>query len=76
MPSMKNQLKAMAVLLAVVFFCGCGSDTSNNDVPAAPNTPAIENVNGNLPDSGNSINLNGSQPVDSSRLKDSLKPRS
>jgi hypothetical protein len=59
--------------LTIFMACNSGEETEATD-KAAPNSPAVQNVNGNIPDSGNSINLNNPLPVDSSRVKaDSLK---
>ena len=63
----------MVCSLAVFTACNSGDDAEATD-KAAPNSSPVQNVNGNIPDSANSINLNQSLPVDSSRLKaDSVK---
>jgi PBP1b-binding outer membrane lipoprotein LpoB len=64
--------KLFSVLLGMALLQSC-NNSSETDAKASPNPSNVENVNGNIPDSTNSINLNQSLPVDSSRLKDSLK---
>ena len=56
--------------LAVLASC---SDGTNDGENASPATPGVQNVNGNVPDTQNSINLNGSQQQDSTYIKDSLR---
>ena len=62
----------VTVFISTTVLLACGNDTSNNEVPSSPITPGVQNVNGNLPDSSNTIELNQSLPVDSSRLEDSI----
>ncbi|MGE5519776.1 MAG: hypothetical protein ACM3VS_07615 [Candidatus Dadabacteria bacterium] len=50
-----------------------GNGEVSTDSSSGPNTPGMNNVNGNMPDTSNSINLNGNLPVDSSKLKDSAQ---
>ncbi len=40
--------------------------------PEGPNQPGIPNVNGNIPDTAGTINLDGNAPVDSTGMRDSL----
>ncbi|HUC79637.1 MAG TPA: hypothetical protein VMR70_01925 [Flavisolibacter sp.] len=65
-------MKKLLCLAVVGFILSCGNDKSNESVESAPVTPGIENTDGNLPDSSNSIPLNRTLPVDSSHLNDSL----
>lgn len=55
-PGMKKIFMIMMVAAAVA---GCNSDGngSSSEDTTGSNTPGIENVNGNLPDTTNSINL-------------------
>jgi hypothetical protein len=64
--------KLFAFILGVALLEAC-NNSSETDKAASPNPSNVENVNGNIPDSTNSINLNQSLPVDSSKLKDSSK---
>jgi hypothetical protein len=69
-----NQMKykfGLPVLTLGLIMASCGNDTSDNSVPSSPNTPGVQNVNGSVPDTSNTINLNSKLPVDSSRI-DSL----
>jgi hypothetical protein len=70
---MKGKYFFSAMAAVMLIAAGCGSGQTEPDVPAAPNRPAIENVNGNIPDTSNSMNPDASLPVDSSRIKDSLE---
>lgn len=65
--------KQFFCLLSAVALSACGSNDTTNaaDSPSGPTTPATENVDGNIPDSTNSVNLNEPMPVDSSAVKDS-----
>lgn len=69
--------KNLFVLLAIVFFASCGnsgtttSETDTGSVPGA-GTPAVENVNGNVPDTTNSVQLNKPLPTDT-LAKDSVR---
>lgn len=68
--------KNLFYLLAIAFLSSCGnSGTSKSESDSAtnPSSPAVENVNGNIPDSTNTVPLNGqSLPVDSIS-KDSVR---
>lgn len=59
--------KLLSILFAAAFFASCGSGTDNEDtnVKSAPITPGIDNVNGNIPDTSETIRLNRPLPVDS-----------
>ena len=66
--------KLFSFLLAAGFLVSCGSDgTSNADTGAesAPVTPGIDNVNGNVPDTSETMRLNRPLPMDSTTGKDS-----
>ncbi|MGZ5287711.1 MAG: hypothetical protein ACXWB9_11020 [Flavisolibacter sp.] len=58
----------LIIFLAAATSCNDSEPTG----PVAPHQPGIQNVNGNIPDTSGSINLGGSQTIDSSRVKDSL----
>jgi len=64
--------KLFAFLLCASFLAACNNST-DTDKAASPNPASVENVNGNVPDSSNTMTLNQSLPIDSSRVKDSLK---
>ena len=65
LPQMK---KTFTFLLAVALMQACNNSSETTDATPATNA---ENVNGAVPDSNNSTNLNQPLPVDSSRVKDS-----
>lgn len=64
-----------------MFFClpvlflviACGNNTESTNTEPMHNNANVENVNGGLPDTSNSIKLNKNLEVDSSKVKDSLK---
>jgi hypothetical protein len=59
--------------IMILLSCSNKSKTSPTN-EGAPNTPNVENVNGNMPDTSSSVNLaNPPKTQDSSRLKDSTK---
>ncbi|HYO22686.1 MAG TPA: hypothetical protein VER36_09780 [Flavisolibacter sp.] len=62
-------MKKLLYLPVIGFLLSCGNDTVKTET--TPASPAVENVEGNIPDSTNSVNLNGTLPVDSSHLRDS-----
>ena len=64
-----TRLLSLAGLILLVS-CGNG-DSDKGTTTTDPAAPAIQNVNGNQPDTSNSIRLNGVQPTDSSGVKDS-----
>ena len=69
--------KNLFILAFVAFFASCGNDgtsTSETDSTSAPgtSTPAVENVNGNVPDTTNSVSLNKPLPTDT-LAKDSVR---
>lgn len=69
--------KVIASLLTVCFFAACGNDNTTKSesdtttTTTGPGTPAVENVNGNVPDTTNSVTLNKPLPKDSSSVTDS-----
>jgi acid phosphatase class B len=67
--------KLFHFIIAIGFLIACNnsSNTSTSTDSATTNTTNVENVNGNVPDTTSGMTLNQSLPVDSSRLKDSLK---
>lgn len=44
------------------------NEITSADSTAAPVTPGIDNVNGNIPDTGSAIHLNEPLPKDSSKI--------
>jgi len=42
---------------AILFLAACGDSGNKTDENSAPIRPGVENVNGNLPDTTNSITL-------------------
>jgi|GEM_PF-2031110 len=68
--------KLVAFILAASFLTACNNSsntTMSADSATAPANTNVENVNGNVADTTSGMTLNQSLPVDSSRLKDSLK---
>jgi len=68
--------KLVAFILAASFLTACNNSsntTTSGDSATAPANTNVENVNGNVADTTSGMTLNQSLPVDSSRLKDSLK---
>ena len=57
-------------MMAIIGMAACNSESETKTEESAPNVPAIQNVNGNIPDTTNTINLNGPTSIDSSRIKD------
>ena len=73
-PVKENTIVMKKILYPAVmgFLLACGNEkTDDTKTESSPATPAVENVDGNIPDSTNSVNLNKPMPTDSSRLKDS-----
>jgi hypothetical protein len=68
-----KKLFSIIVLCNFIFACNNSSDSSTSKDSTTTNQTNVENVNGNVPDSTSGINLNHSLPIDSSRMKDSLK---
>lgn len=65
-------MKKLLYLAVMGFIFSCSDNKSDAAIESAPVTPGIENTNGNIPDSSNTIPLNSTLPVDSSRLNDSV----
>ena len=59
-------------LLFLMIWGACGNKTEPSTTEETPKPANVENVNGNIPDTTNSVTLNNPMPVDSSKLKDSL----
>lgn len=53
--------KAFAFLFSVMFLAACNSSSSNTSSADSShmNTQEVQNVNGNIPDTSNSIPING-----------------
>jgi hypothetical protein len=68
-----KKILSFIVLCNFIFACNNSSDSSTSKDSTTTNQTNVENVNGNVPDSTSGINLNHSLPIDSSRMKDSLK---
>lgn len=49
----------------VLVACGNNESTDETSTKSAPVTPGIDNVNGNIPDTNETIRLNRPLPVDS-----------
>ena len=70
--SKKPDMKKMVICsLALVLFISCNNSSGTNEEPT-PTPTNVQNVNGNIPDTSSGSNLNGTMPVDSSKLKDSV----
>jgi hypothetical protein len=63
--------KILYYLIIPFVMAACNNDKET--VESAPNTPNVQNVNGNMPDTGSSISLDNSQSQDSTRTGDSLQ---
>jgi hypothetical protein len=64
----KAKFKQMKKLFFILFAGGILTACGNNDTAetsSAPVTPGIDNVNGNIPDTTETIRLNRPTPVDS-----------
>ncbi len=57
--------KLFSILLLAGIFTACNSDSTTEGNGAAPVTPGIDNVNGNVPDTSETIRLNNPLPTDS-----------
>lgn len=69
--------KLLAIFFAASVLAACGNNGESNDdvdVNSAPVTPGIDNVNGNIPDTGETIRLNRPLPTDSV-TNDTMPPR-
>ena len=63
-------MKKLLFILMVAGAFSCDSNKKVDDVEESGNTPGIQNVTGNIPDTSNSINLDNN--ADSGMVKDSL----
>jgi hypothetical protein len=68
---MKNRFIYIGIIVLLAA-CNNSSTTTTTD-DATPNQTGVQNVNGNMPDTSNSININATEHQDSSRVKDSVK---
>ncbi len=60
-----KKLFSIALLTGFLVACNSGTNKSETDTKSAPVTPGIDNVNGNIPDTTETIRLNRPMPVDS-----------
>lgn len=68
----KIKLASLILFVATVFSFGCNSD-EDKDIPESSTQGPVTNVNGNMPDTSNTVDLN-SKPIDSTHVAgDSLK---
>jgi hypothetical protein len=66
--------KFFSSLILIGVFIACNSDKKTEAATeAAPVTPGIDNVNGNIPDTSESIRLNQPLPKDSASAADSSR---
>ena len=65
-------MKKLLFILLVAGTFSCDSNKKVDDVEESGNTPGIQNVNGNIPDTINSINLDNNK-TDSGMVKDSIR---
>ena len=63
-------MKKLLFILFVVGILSCSSDKKDDVSKEGVNTPGIQNVNGNIPDTSNSINLDNDK-TDSSAYPNS-----
>jgi hypothetical protein len=67
-------MKQILICAAAVFLFACSNQSKTPDTNESPGAPNVQNVNGNVPDTSNSVDLSGSgKPVDSSYAKDSMR---
>lgn len=71
---MKKLLSGL-VIMAILIACSNSSGNKAATDTTSPNTPALDNVNGNVPETTNTTNLNQPLPIDSSKVKDSMKKK-
>jgi len=62
-------MKQFLPFVIAAFLVSCNDSEKNTGPASAPVTPGIENVNGNIPDTTNSISLDNS---DTTSRRDSL----
>lgn len=65
-------MKKVLALVILISAISCNSKEEKTD-DASQNQPGIENVNGNLPDTTNSINLDNNKTDSATVVKDSTK---
>ncbi|WP_148661104.1 hypothetical protein [Flavisolibacter tropicus] len=65
----------IGVLMTGILLSCKNKNTTTTTTESSPNLTNVENVNGNIPDTTNSISLENRQTVDSLSLADSLKNR-
>lgn len=65
-------MKKLLFILLVVGTFSCDSNKKVDEVKESGNTPGIQNVSGNMPDTANAINLDNNK-TDSGMIKDSLR---
>jgi hypothetical protein len=63
--------KLFGFFLLVVLFSACTNDSTPAKEETTPSNTNVQNVNGNMPDTSGSVNLNAPLPVDS--VKDSTR---
>lgn len=75
MAKIEKMKKLFFILLVAGFAVSCGNDTTKSEegTKSAPITPGIDNVNGNIPDTTESIRLNKTLPTDSVTGTDSTR---
>lgn len=61
----------MLILVIATISCNNGGEAHHEADSTNVQTGGVENVNGNIPDTNSTLQLNEPLPVDSSRLKDS-----
>jgi len=66
-------MKKFLVLPLVIALASCNSNSGNNQSTedSALNSHAVENVNGNIPDTSNSTDITGKTKIDSSKIDSS-----
>jgi hypothetical protein len=66
-----NMKKLLIVSMMAMLMTACGNGKSNTD--SAPNTTNVENVNGNIPDTTNSVSLESRTSQDTLKTGDSVR---
>ena len=65
-------MKKLSFILLIAGIFSCDSNKKVEDVEESGNTPGIQNVTGNMPDTINAINLDNNK-TDSGMVKDSIR---
>jgi hypothetical protein len=65
--------KLWNVFIIALFLAACDNGKSKSTTDAAPNTPNVENVNGNIPDTTNSVSLESRTSQDTLKTGDSVR---